>query len=41
MEWMIEKELSYSRLVVTVTRLGEDYHVVVQGRLSENSDNLI
>lgn len=31
MEWMIEKELSYSRLVVTVTRLGEDYHVVVQG----------
>ncbi|MGN1140120.1 MAG: hypothetical protein ACI4TF_02865 [Oliverpabstia sp.] len=31
MEWMIEKELSYSRLVVTVTRLGKDYHVVVQG----------
>ena len=31
MEWMIEKELSYSRLVVTITRLGADYHVVVQG----------
>lgn len=31
MEWIIKKELSYTSLNITLTKVGDDYHILLQG----------